>query len=145
VRRPVAILAAVLLACGCVGPVRSDRDFELKAANTAKAVASALETARLASEGAGRGKLTGSYVSVIVGEAETDATAAQSTFESYQPRSAAADKLRNDIDALVSDAVDGIVALRITARRGQLDRLATISKQLGPVSTALQQVQDKYG
>jgi hypothetical protein len=37
------------------------------------------------------------------------------------------------------------VALRITARRGQLDRLPRIAEQLHPVSTALEQVEEKYG
>jgi hypothetical protein len=144
-RRATAVLVVVLLGSGCVGPSRTDRDFELKAANTAKAVASALETARLAADGAGAGKVSANYVSVIVGEAEADATSAQSTFASYQPPSAAADKLRNDVDDVLSNAVDGLVALRITARRGQLDRLPRISEQLAPVSTALEQLQQRYG
>src|SRR4051794_6315579 len=144
--RAAVPIAVILLICtACVGPSRTDEDFELKAANTAEAVASAVATALLAADGAGDGKLSGNYVSVILGEAETDASAAQATFESYQPPSAAADQLRNDVDDLVSDAVDGLTALRITARRGQLDRLPTIAKQLKPVATALEQVQEKYG
>jgi hypothetical protein len=144
-RRTAGLLLVAVLASGCVGPSRSDGDFELKAGNTAKAVRSSLQTALLAADGAGRGKLSSNYVSVIFGEAETDASAAQATFESYQPPSAAADQLRNDVDDLVSDAVDGLTALRITARRGQLDRLPTIATQLKPVATALEQVQEKYG
>ena len=142
--KAAACLLVVALATGCVGPSRTDADFELKAGNTAKAVKSALETALLAADGAGRGDLTSNYVSVVLGEAEQDASAAQATFDSYQPPSAAADELRGDVDDLLSDAVDGLVALRITARRGQLDRLPTIAAQLKPVATALEQVQEKY-
>ena len=144
-RRVAAVVVTLLLVAGCVGPSRSDRDFELKAANTAKAVASALETARLAADGAGAGTLTSNYVSVLLGEAERDASAAEATFTSYQPPNADADKLRIDLDDLLGDAIDGLAALRITARRGQLSRLPKISEQLGPVSTALVQVQEKYG
>ena len=144
-RRAVGALLAALLASGCVGPSRSDADFELKAGNTAKAVKSALQTALLVADGAGSGKLSSNYVSVLLGEAEQDASAAQATFASYQPPSAASDKLRGDVDDLISDAVDGLVALRITARRGQLDRLPRIAEQLRPVATALEQVQEKYG
>ena len=144
-RRAAAVLLAVLLSGACVGPSRSDADFRLKAGNTAKAVRSALETALLAADGAGDGKLTSNYVSVILGEAEQDASAAQATFDSYQPPSAAADQLRSDVDDLLSDAIDGLAALRITARRGQLDRLPGIAEQLHPVSTALEQVEEKYG
>ena len=143
--KPVVVAAAVaLLATGCVGPSRSNSDFELKAGNTAKAVASALATARLAADAAGDGKASGNYASVAIGEAEQDASAAQATFASYQPPSAQADEVRTEVGDLVSDAVDGIAALRITVRRGQLDRLPTISDQLEPVATALEQVQEKY-
>ncbi|MCW2571052.1 MAG: hypothetical protein JWO88_1110 [Frankiales bacterium] len=142
-KRLVAI-ALLLMSTGCVGPTRTDGDFELKAGNTAKAVASALDTARLAADAAAHGKATANYVSVIFGEAEDDASAAQATFDSYQPPSAAADKLRNDVDSTLSDAIDGLTALRITARRGQLDRLAKISTQLDPVATTLAQISEKY-
>jgi alkanesulfonate monooxygenase SsuD/methylene tetrahydromethanopterin reductase-like flavin-dependent oxidoreductase (luciferase family) len=140
------VLALMLLVSvtACVGPARTDADFELKAGNTAKAVGSALTTARLAADAAGRGKATANYVSVILGEAEDDASAAQATFESYQPPSAAADKLRNDVDSTLSDAIDGLTALRITARRGQLDRLPKIAAELAPVSTTLAQIAEKY-
>ena len=140
------LLAAllVLASAACVGPSRTDGDFELKAGNTAKAVASALGTARLAADAASRGDATSNYVSVVFGEAEKDASAAQATFDSYQPPSAAADKLRTDLDTTLSDAIDGLAALRITARRGQLDRLSQISTQLGPVATTLEQISEKY-
>lgn len=144
-RRALGLLVLTALITGCVGPSRSDADFQRKAANTASAVRSALQTALLAADGAGSGKLTSNYVSVVLGEAETDASAAQATFDSYQPPSAAADKLRGDVDALLSNAVDGLVALRVTARRGQLDRLPAIATQLHPIATALEQVQEKYG
>ena len=144
-RRAVALLFAALLTAGCVGPSRTDADFELKAGNTAKAVRSALQSALLAADGAGEGKLTSNYVSVVLGEAELDASTAQATFESYQPPSAAADELRNDVNDLLGEAIDGLVALRITARRGQLDRLPRIAERLKPLATALEQVQEKYG
>jgi alkanesulfonate monooxygenase SsuD/methylene tetrahydromethanopterin reductase-like flavin-dependent oxidoreductase (luciferase family) len=143
--RLLSAVAVVALATGCVGPSRSDGDFQKKAGNTAKAVASALATARLAADGAGHSKETSNYLSVVLGEAEEDASAAQTTFDSYQPPSSRADKLRTDLDSLLGDAIDGLTALRVTARRGQLDRLPTISRQLGPVLTALTQVQERYG
>ena len=142
--KTVLVLAVLLSTTACVGPSRTDGDFELKAGNTAKAVGSALKTARLAADAAGDGKATANYVSVIFGEAEQDASAAQATFDSYQPPSAAADKLRKDVDATLSDAIDGLTALRITARRGQLDRLPKIARELEPVSTTLEQISEKY-
>jgi hypothetical protein len=142
-----ALLSALVLVCitGCVGPTRTDGDFELKAGNTATSVASAVGTARLAADAAGHGKATANYVSVVLGEAEDDASAAQATFDSYQPPSAAADKLRVDVDETLTKAIDGLAALRITARRGQLDRLPKIAAELGPVATTLEQISEKYG
>jgi hypothetical protein len=81
----------------------------------------------------------------VFGEAEEEASAAQATFDSYQPPSAAADKLRSDVNDTLAKAIDGLAALRITARRGQLDRLAKISAELGPVATTLEQISEKYG
>jgi hypothetical protein len=135
---------ALTLTTACVGPSRTDGDFELKAASTAKAVASALATARLVADAAGDGKATGNLASVTIGEAEADASAAEATFASYQPPSARSDVLRTDLEELLGQAVDGITTLRITVRRGQLDRLPAISQQLQPVATALEQVQEKY-
>jgi hypothetical protein len=135
---------ALTLTTACVGPSRTDGDFELKAASTAKAVASALATARLVADAAGDGKATGNLASVTIGEAEADASAAEATFASYQPPSARSDALRTDLEELLGQAVDGITTLRITVRRGQLDRLPAISQQLQPVATALEQVQEKY-
>jgi hypothetical protein len=142
--RATVVVLALVLTTSCVGPSRTDGDFELKAGSTAKAVASALATARLAADAAGDGKTTGCYASVAIGEAVADATAAEATFASYQPPSARSDELRKDLEELLSQAVDGIAALRITVRRGQLDRLPTIAQQLEPVATALEQVQEKY-
>lgn len=142
--KALVVLALLLATTACVGPSRTDGDFELKAGNTARAVGSALKTARLAADAAGHHKATANYVSVVLGEAEEDASAAQATFDSYQPPSAAADKLRGDVDETLSNAIDGLTALRITARRGQLDRLPTIAAQLEPVSTALEQIAEKY-
>lgn len=144
-RRLAAVLLVLVLGSACVGPSRSDGDFRLKAANTAKAVGSALTTARLAADAAAQGKATANYVSVVLSEAEQDASAAQATFDSYQPPSPAMDKLRGDLDTSLADAVDGLAALRITARRGQLDQLGEISRQLGPVGTTLAQISEKYG
>jgi hypothetical protein len=137
---------ALTLTTACVGPSRTDGDFELKAASTAKAVASALATARLVADAAGDGKATGNLASVTIGEAEADASAAEATFASYQPPSARSDALRTDLEELLGQAVDGIPTLRITVRRGQLDRLPAISQQLQPVARALEQVQvqEKY-
>src|SRR6266545_2127721 len=87
-------LAAVTACTQPLGPARTEGDYELKAANTAEAVLSAVRTAELATEVAVRGRAFPPYVSVLLGEAESDADGAVSTFEKVQPPDASsADRL----------------------------------------------------
>jgi hypothetical protein len=122
VRRWATLLALVLLT-GCVSPSRTDRDYELKAGNSAKAVASSVATALLGVEAARRHRATGPYLSVLLGSAEEDASSVQSQFDSVQPPSEHADAQRAELDDLLSQAVEGLAQLRITVRRGELGQL----------------------
>ncbi|MFE0774272.1 hypothetical protein [Streptomyces sp. NPDC058861] len=117
------MLVAVGTVAGCAGSSRTDEDYRRKAANTAETAASAVSTARLAVEAAGRGRLTGPYVSVLLGEAEGDLLAAQGTFESRQPPGEAADAVRERLGVLLDDAADVLAEVRIGARRGEVREL----------------------
>jgi hypothetical protein len=121
-RRTGALLLALLTA-SCVSPSRTDRDYELKAGNSAKAVASSVATALLGVEAARRHRATGPYLSVLLGSAEEDASSVQSQFDSVQPPSVHADAQRAELDDLLSQAVEGLAQLRITVRRGELGQL----------------------
>jgi hypothetical protein len=138
----MALVAA--LAVGCVSPSRTDRDYELKAGNTAKAVASAVGTALLGAKAAAEHKAPGPYLSVLIGGAEEDASAVQSTFDSIQPPSRKADELRKAVDDVLQAAVDGLSTMRITVRRSQLDRLPALAEKLKPTLAQLQQLADQY-
>lgn len=140
----VAAVLAALLASGCVSSSRSDRDYELKAGNSAKAVASSVATAVLGAKAAAQGKATGNYLSVLLGAAEEDASSVQSTFDSVQPPSKTADRLRAQVDDLLSAAVAGLSAMRITVRRSQLDRLPGLAEKLGPTLRELQQLAARF-
>lgn len=133
-RRPGALgavtLVVVAAVAGCAGSSRSDEDYRHKAANTAEAAASAVSTARLAVEAAGKGRLTGPYVSVLLGEAETDLLAAQGTFESRQPPGEAADTVRERLGTLLDDAADALAEVRVGARRGEVRELAEHTGEL---------------
>jgi hypothetical protein len=111
-------LAAVVLLAGCAGSSRTDEDYRRKAANTAEAAASAVNTALIGVRAAGKGNVTGPYVSSLLGEAETDLLAAQSTFESRQPPSVKADAVRDRVGKVLEDAADALADVRIAARRG---------------------------
>jgi hypothetical protein len=140
----VLALLALLAVSGCMTPSRTDRDFELKAGSSAKAVASSVSTALLAVEAARRHHATGNYLSVLLGNAEKDASSVQSQFDGVQPPSVKADAMRARLDALLSQAVDGLAQLRITARRGQLDRLPEVGAPLHEVHDELQALSEDW-
>ncbi|MDQ1537493.1 MAG: hypothetical protein QOE58_1886 [Actinomycetota bacterium] len=140
----VVALTLALAASACVSPSRTDRDYELKAGNTAKAVASSLATAFIAAKAADDGKGTGPYFSVLLGDAEKDAASVENTFDSVQPPSREADRLRDAVDALLSDASSGLAKMRITVRRGQLHELLPLAVALQPTLDKLRQLADRY-
>ncbi|MFG2007218.1 hypothetical protein ACGFNU_49515 [Spirillospora sp. NPDC048911] len=119
-RGRVGLAAAAALVCltGCAGPSRTDGDFTAKAANTAEAAVSSVRTARIAVQAAVDGKAPARYLSVVFSDQETALTSVQSTFDSVQPPSSAADDLRDGLDELLTEAVDQVAQLRIDSRRG---------------------------
>jgi len=133
------VLASLALAAlaACVGPARTDRVYEGKAVETAKAVRSAAESARLASAAAGRGNATGQYASVVLGDAEDDAGAAVGAFDSIQPPNEAADSLHDRLEPLFTSVTSILRDLRIAARRTDLARLPAIARGLEPVIAKL--------
>jgi hypothetical protein len=128
-----------------VGPARTAEDYELKAADTATTVASALRTADLAGGTAVEGRSFGPYVAVVLGEAEDDAAGAASTFESVQPPGASSDRLRAELGELTSEADDALSALRIAARRNDRDAISAHLDGLEELASELDQFADEHG
>jgi hypothetical protein len=139
-RQVLMVVAVALFSAGCfqpVGPARTFHDYELKAESTAKATRSAVETARLAAKVATDGDAFPPYVSVLLSEAETDASKAQGTFAGIQPPDDRADALRDRLGRLLDRTGDVLSTLRISARRADLDRLAEQAKPLPRLSRRL--------
>ena len=146
--RSARVLVGLLVfaVAGCfqpVGPARTFHDYELKAESTAKKAHSSVETARLAVQVATRDRAFPPYVSVLLSEAETDASNAQGTFEGIQPPDQRADRLRDQLSSLLTETGDVLSTLRITARRAELDplrgeatRLPALSKRLDDFAVA---------
>ncbi len=136
----VAAGLLVVAAAGCfqpVGPARTFHDYELKAESTAKSARSSVETARLAVRIATRDRAFPPYVSVLLSEAETDASNSQGTFEGIQPPDHRADRLRDQLTTLLNETGDVLSTLRITARRADLERLRSEAKPLPALSRRL--------
>ena len=107
-------------------------------------MASSVGTALLGADLARQHKATEGYLSVLLGAAEQDSESVQGTFDSVQPPSARADALHDQLDKLLSDAISGLTALRVAARRGQLDQLPRLAAQLHPTLQGLQAFSDRY-
>jgi hypothetical protein len=75
------------------------------------------------------------YVSVLLGEAEADASGARSSRSS--PRSASSDRLRNGFDDLLTKASDELSTLRIPARRAELEALSDEAADLPRLAAEL--------
>ncbi|WP_327686429.1 hypothetical protein [Streptomyces sp. NBC_00467] len=132
------LLAGVLLLSGCASSSRSDDDYRHKAANTAETAASAVNTARIGVQAGGEGRVTGPYLSILLGEAEKDLLAAQGTFESRQPPSPEADAVRDRLGDVLDDAADALAAVRIAVRRGQVRELPDVGRDLPDLAEQLE-------
>ncbi|MCA1833815.1 MAG: hypothetical protein ABR548_11280 [Actinomycetota bacterium] len=132
-----AIAALALLLSACVAPARSFSAYEGKAVKTAEDVTSAVETARLAVRVAIRDRTFAPTLSVILGEAEKDAGAAQGTFDSVQPPDDRSLELRSKLDELMQPAVSALADLRIAVRSGRLDELQETAEPLVKIGAAL--------
>ena len=130
-------LAILLLLGACTGPVRSANVYESKAGETAAAVASAVETARLAVDAAREGKAHGRYLTQVLVEAEEDAGSAEGVFDGIQPPHRQADELRDRLDELLTEATGTLAELRIAARRGELAELPELAAPLTEVAGRL--------
>ena len=139
----VACLLSPLLVA-CVLPARSFAAYAGKAAATADAVVSAARTAMLAADVASRGRLLAPNASITLQETEEDASSARDHFLSIQPPDAASDALRTRLDALLEPVTRALSALRIAARRGELDRLPSLARPLRRLSARLERIADRY-
>lgn len=135
-RRLPLYVAAVFLA-GCVGPARTFDAYEGKAAATADEMRSAVATASLAVRVARTGHGFPPYVSVVIADAERDATGVQGAFDSIQPPDHRSDELRSQLDDLLDPAVAAISDLRIAARRGDVASLIQMAASLEKLSDQL--------
>jgi hypothetical protein len=134
----VALCVALLAACvKPISPARTYDDYEKKAKNTAEAVLSSVQTARLAARAAGDGDSFGPFTSVVLSEAEDGASHAQEVFDSIQPPDSHADRLRAQLGKLLTKASDGLASLRIASRRGELDRLTRLARPLRTLAERL--------
>jgi hypothetical protein len=137
-------LALLLVLAACVAPVRTPKVYEAKAAKTAEEARSAVESARLFVETGARGRAFAPYLSIAIAEAEKDASGAAGAFDSMQPPDHESDQIREELDALLTEATSVISELRIAVRRGQLADLVSIARPLAELSKKLDRFLEEH-
>ena len=150
--RKLLALVALAVLPACVGPALWYDAYEGKAGATAAQMQSTVETARFVALVAGRGKTLAAYVGVALSDAEHDASAIQGAFDSIQPPSPRADRLRDQLDAVRAEAEDrfgalptpvltlfGVASLKIAALSVDVEEITTFRTQarIKPVPEAL--------
>ncbi|MDQ1711114.1 MAG: hypothetical protein QOE45_564 [Frankiaceae bacterium] len=143
VGRAAFAVVAMLVTAGCVGPSRTDRDYGEKVEGTAKAVASAAQTALLGVETAERGKAYQPYLSILLRDAEDEAGWAQEALDTVQPPSGAADEMHDQVADIVSEVVDVLRELRVEVRRGHLAALPGIAAPLRDLADRLDRIAEE--
>lgn len=141
-----AAIATVLACTACVAPATSTANYQGKAGHTASAALSELETARLATETARRGRMLHTTLEVMLSQAEDAFSSIQATFDSIQPpNTQEADQVRDKLDQMLSDGLDGITRMRIAVRRNDTRDLYATSTDLDKVSEQLQAFSEQPG
>jgi hypothetical protein len=134
----ICLVVLLTAAAGCVAPAPTFESYEGKAVASAEETVSALRTAVLGADVAAEGRSFAPTISTLMAEAERDAIGARGSFASIQPPDAASDRLREELIALLDDAVDGLAELRIVARRGDLQALPRVAGPLRDVADRLE-------
>jgi hypothetical protein len=145
--RPLSWVAGVLcasLACaGCASSSRTDEDYRRKVANTAETLSGVLGTIEITLRVVHR--TPAAYLSVMVAEADDDAVATAGNFDAIQPPSAAADKLRDQLDDVMARTTSMLDDLRIAARRNRGGEFDSLAKPLHGLQLELDKLQDVAG
>lgn len=128
-RAAVAVVLALVVPA-CVGPSRTKEDYERKAANSAEAMVSVIESALMTADLAGDGRAPAPYVSLRLSESEDDAASIETAFGAAQPPDPHLDGLRMEILTAIGKASDVVEELRLASYRGELERLPEIARHL---------------
>lgn len=149
-RRALFVLTAALVVAlaACVqpvGPARTFDSYEHKAKHTAETALSAVQTGRLGTQSARRDDTFAPYLAVLVSDAENEASGAQTTFDSVQPPNDRSDNVRNDLDPLLTRAVDALSQARIAARRADFSEVAKQDPKLARSARELNRFVKAHG
>lgn len=122
---------------GCVGPAVTDGGYRAKTAGALQNIASALATAKLTMQLERAGRMTFALTDTSISQAESDASSAQSSWETRQPPSPAALKIHDAVQQPMQDAVSALEDLRITYRNGDDKGIGDALGEVDKAGTAI--------
>jgi hypothetical protein len=134
------ILLFVVLPFACrphpVGAARTPASYTAKAGTTAKAILSAVQTTKATTDAVRKGSF-GPFTSRIISEQEEAVSKTQGTFDSIQPPNADMDALRDQLDELITQAMQHISTARIAANRSDNEAVLAQAQPLQEDAKAL--------
>lgn len=136
----IALVAAALWYV--TAPPKGVDGYRERSASTAETLVSQLETARLWAQGEEEGKALRTTVLVGFEEAEEDAGAAASQFESYEPPDGVAG-LREELTGLAAEATEALAALRIAAQQERWEDVPELARPLPELSEKLSALEER--
>jgi hypothetical protein len=140
----VALLAAVALVASIwylQAPPRTEKAYAERAAATADALRSHVQSDRLWIGALEDGRTTRQAATVAFEEAEADAHSTAARFSGWDPPAGAgADELRADLVELASAATSALSAVRIAAHRGEWEDLRRFDAPLERLAARLDEL-----
>jgi hypothetical protein len=135
----IAAVTAVFIAlAGCAGPTTTDGGYTAKTAGALGDISSALATAQFAEQLDRQGRMTFALTDESISEAESDASSAQSSWQTRQPPSDAMVRLHDRVQQPMQDAVSALTDLRIAERRNDPAGVATAMTEIGKAQQEIQ-------
>jgi hypothetical protein len=143
-RKPVTIAALVVLALSaCVSSAPNDADYAKKAHKTVDTVAAAVGTVQLGITALRQDDAFDPYLSVLIGEAEDDASSARDTLDSVQPPGETSDQVRQQVHDVTDEALDLLGQARIAIRREDRDGVLALDAPLAGVAERLKSLSEE--
>ncbi|MDG9715614.1 hypothetical protein [Streptomyces sp. DH24] len=140
-RQACCVLTLVVALSACVGPSRSETDYQEKVANTAEAARSAVQTARLVVDAAEEGRALGPYTARALSDAETALDSVATHIGSVQPPTTHSTALRSRVTSVLEDCRAALADLRIAARAGRFGELGRLAEPLPRLAARLQRLE----
>lgn len=143
-RALVALGAVTVVVAGCVGPSRTDHDYTSKARHTVDVLRSSLETVQLTIDVIRADGDYGPYLSRLLGNVETDATAAVGSFKVVQPPSSTADDVRDDLSDAVDPGLETLSDARVAIRRNDPHGVVDLEDHVRQALERLDHFEDEH-